>query len=142
MGSGSALPNCHASPPWWSFTRRGASSWYFAGRWFFQMSGGSRMCVSAETISYLRAIERSSIGSVDVWRKAIADAAVSANQARLTAVDRGPIRGAGRVGDQTVAVDALRELVDRDRRGHLLLGDRQRQPAARWVGRVAHELRA
>src|SRR2546421_7797902 len=56
MGSGSALPNCHASPPSWSFTSLGASSWYLAGRWFFQMSGGSRMCVSAEMISYVRAI--------------------------------------------------------------------------------------
>src|SRR5690348_10413307 len=53
MGSGDALPaNCHASPPSESFTSWGALSWYFFGRWFFQMSGGSRMWQSASTMRY------------------------------------------------------------------------------------------
>src|SRR5690242_3051239 len=53
MGSGAGAPaNCHASPPSASFTSWGALSWYFFGRWFFQMSGGSRMWQSASTMRY------------------------------------------------------------------------------------------
>src|SRR3954462_14358001 len=53
IGSGSVAPaNNHALPPSTSATSWGALSWYFDGSHCFQMSGGSRMCVSAETIRY------------------------------------------------------------------------------------------
>src|SRR3954451_14994576 len=53
MGSGSVAPaKSQALPPSTSATSWGALSWYFDGSHCCQMSGGSRMCVSAETIRY------------------------------------------------------------------------------------------
>src|SRR5438445_3353651 len=54
IGSGSAAPaNCQASPPSTSFTSLGALSRYCFGSQVSQISGGSRMWASAETISWL-----------------------------------------------------------------------------------------
>src|SRR4051812_38787960 len=53
IGSGSVAPaNNQALPPSASLTSCGALSWYFAGSHVCQMSGGSRMCASAETMRY------------------------------------------------------------------------------------------
>src|SRR3954447_24794026 len=50
IGSGSPpTAVSQASPPSWSFTSFGALSIHFDARWFFQMSGGSRMWQSAST---------------------------------------------------------------------------------------------
>src|SRR5438552_5716717 len=48
--------NCHASPPSPSGTTFGALSWNLRGRYCFQTCGGSRMCESAETRWYSRAM--------------------------------------------------------------------------------------